>query len=110
MPFATSATNALGYTSFAYNDYAVGVVVAILAAICIWAAKNSMATLAWLEGVNALLGLWALIMPFVVTTTANATYANAVLGIILIVVAEWDSYVGMTSSGGRTMTRRGRAV
>jgi NADH:ubiquinone oxidoreductase subunit 6 (subunit J) len=67
-------------------------------------------TLAWLEGINALAGLYAIVTPFVVATPTNAMYSNVLLGLILVVVAGWDAYVGMTSSGGRTMPRRGRAV
>jgi hypothetical protein len=110
VPFLASATPRLGFGTFAYNDYAVGVVVVVLAAICVWAAKKSLMTLAWLEGINALAGLYAIVTPFVVATPTNAMYSNVLLGLILVVVAGWDAYVGMTSSGGRTMTRRGRAV
>lgn len=110
VPLATSSTTTNGYSSFAYADYALGVVVVVLAAISIWAARNSMMTLAWLEGVNALVGLVAIAMPFVVTSTSFAMGANVVLGIVLVIVAAWDAYVGMSNARG-TMTRGGgRAV
>lgn len=109
VPFVFGATPASGYANFAWNDYVVGVVVVILAAIGIWAAANRASVMAWSEGINALLGLWALILPFVVDRTASAMYANVVLGIVLVVVAGWDAYVAFNSPGGRRMTR-GRAV
>jgi hypothetical protein len=106
VPFATGLTA----SSFAYNDYVVGVVVVILAAISIWAAGNSMPTLAWLEGINTLLGIWTIIAAFVFANNSSATAANVILGIILVIVAAWDSYVGMTNRPGSTMTRGGRAT
>jgi hypothetical protein len=110
VPFATGTTSANGSQSFAYNDYVVGVVVFVLAAISIWAARNNLAVLAWLEGINVLLGLWTIAAPFVFATgNGGAMTANVILGIILVIVAAWDSYVGMSGREGR-MTRRGRAV
>jgi hypothetical protein len=106
VPLAT-ASNTSEYSQFMFSNYIVGAVVAILGAICIWAAKNSMVTLAWLEGINTLLGVWTIVSPFTLATETNAMYANIVLGAILVIVAGWDAYVGMTNSGGR-MTTRGR--
>lgn len=110
VPLVFAATVTAGDTSFAYNDYVTGVVVFVLAAISIWAAKNDLRALAWLEGINTVLGLWTIVAPFVLATNANATYANVALGVILVIVAAWDSYVGMMGVRGAPMTRRGRTV
>jgi hypothetical protein len=107
VPFATGTTATNGDSSFAYSDYATGVVVVVLAAISIWAARSNMMALAWLEGVNALLGIWAIVAPFVFVNSGGAMAANIILGIILVIVAGWDAYVGMTNARGTTATRRG---
>lgn len=97
------------YAEFTYSNYVVGAIVVVLAAVSVWAAKNSMKTLAWLEGVNALLGVWAIVTPFVYPSDPNPMYANIVLGLVLVVVAAWDAYIAMTNVGGR-VTRRGRVA
>ena len=109
VPFATGA-NTSEYATFAYSNYVVGAAVFILAAISVWAARNNLTALAWLEGANTLLGLWTIASPFVLATEQNALYANVALGIILGIVGGWDSYVGMTNAGARRTTRRGRTT
>lgn len=97
------------YTNFTWSNYAVGAAVVVLAAIGIWAAKKSLMTLAWVEGINALLGVWTVVTPFVFPSDTNPMYANIVLGAALFVVAAWDAYVSMMESGGRA-TRRSRTA
>lgn len=110
VPLAFSMpVDATDYVTFAWSNYATGVLVVVFAAICVWAAKNNLRVLAWLEGLNVLLGVWAIATPFVFPSGTNPMYANIVLGALLAIVAAWDAYVGATNAGGRT-TRPGRTT
>lgn len=97
------------YADFTYSNYALGAAIILLGATSVWASKNSMVTLAWLEGINGALGVWTIISPFVLGTTTIALYLNVLLGVLLVVVAVGDAYVAMTKTGGSS-ARRGRIV
>ncbi len=74
----------LGYSSpsstAAYNSYVLGVLVAIFA---IWALADPRR---WEEGINAILGLWLIISPFVLkfnSTDHVAMWNCIILGILI---------------------------
>ncbi|MHB8586670.1 MAG: SPW repeat domain-containing protein [Thermoplasmatota archaeon] len=86
VPFATGVTGGL-YA----NDIVVGIVVVILAAICIWAVTNSRMTLAWLALINAVIGIWTVVAAYYYTGLNSTVMAsNVVLGLVLLIVAGWS--------------------
>jgi hypothetical protein len=101
VPFAAGITNG----GFFANDVIVGVVVVILAAICVWAVNNSRTTLAWLAGINFLLGIWTIIAAYYYThLTTNVMAANVILGIVLLILAGWSSVMAFRAAGEPTVT------
>lgn len=65
------------------DDVIVGIVVAVLAAIRVFAARDA----AWLSWINAILGLWTIASPFVLGLQAQSAYwNNVILGIVILVL------------------------
>jgi hypothetical protein len=52
----------------------------------------------WLAGTNALLGLWLIAAPYVLSTSAAGLYNDVVLGIVIATVAAYNLY--RASTGG----------
>lgn len=82
----------LGYSAITvamWNAIIVGVVLILLAA---WAAlSQDVSTDRTLDWINAVLGLWLLVSPFVLSysTTRVAMWNDAIVGIVVIVLALW---------------------
>jgi ABC-type molybdate transport system permease subunit len=71
------------------NTVSVGLVIAVLAAYHL--AKPVRAS--WASWVNAVLGVWLLISPWVLgfSHVTSATYNSVVIGIFVILLATWNS-------------------
>ncbi len=71
------------------NDVVVGFVVLVLAAIRFFGAYIQ----AWLSWINALLGLWLIIAPFVLgySPVQAAMVNDIIMGIIIAVLATWSA-------------------
>ena len=94
----------LGYTAIQaamWDAIIVGIAIAILG---IWAAvSNAEDTIKTLNWINAVLGLWLVIAPFLLryTATASALWNDIIIGIVVIVLGSWAaSKVGSTSNTG----------
>lgn len=81
----------LGYadTTAAWNAYALG------AAIVVFAAIAANAPHAWEEVVNALLGVWLVISPFVLgfSDARTVTYHTIIMGLLVAGFAVWAALV-----------------
>lgn len=82
----------LGYSGDAVattNDVVVGIVVAIFAAIRFLGAYGA----AWLSWVNAVLGVWLIVAPFILgySGIAAATTNDIILGIIIAALGVWGA-------------------
>jgi hypothetical protein len=65
------------------DDVIVGIVVAVLAAIRVFAARDAV----WLSWINAILGLWTIASPFVLGLQAQSAYwNNVIVGIVILVL------------------------
>lgn len=82
------------------NNVVLGIVIGIIALIRLFSPAGTTG-LSWL---NALLGLWVLISPWVVGFSNNATAAtnNVILGIIVIILALWSGSVSSTAANTTT--------
>lgn len=82
----------LGYSAIRvamWNAIIVGVILILLAA---WAAlSENVSTDRALDWINAILGLWLLVSPFVMrySTARVAVWNDAIVGIVVIVLAAW---------------------
>lgn len=70
------------------NDVTVGIIIAILAAIRIFGAYGA----AWVSWLNAALGLWLIIAPFVLLYGSSAALWNdIIIGIIVLCLGVWSA-------------------
>jgi hypothetical protein len=85
------------------NDVVLGIVIGVLAAIRFFGAYRQ----TWLSWINALLGVWVLISPWVVGYSFNhvALTINVVLGIIVIILACWSALATDTTSTATDFTQ-----
>jgi hypothetical protein len=73
-----------GTTSTAIDDYLIAAVVFILAGIRQYTIRRNI----WLSWVNAVLGLWLIVSPFILGfTSLLAIWTNIILGIVIGVLA-----------------------
>lgn len=82
-----------GYTAMhagsVWNNIIVGIIIAILAAIRFFSPYSA----TWLSWLNALLGVWVVISPWIYGYSANGgrTWNSVILGIIVIVLSIWSA-------------------
>ncbi len=83
--------------SLQWNNWIVGAIVAIIAAVRVSGAK----TAAWLSWVNAILGVWVIVSPWVVSDTRlDATiWNNVITGLAIVILATWSALA--TNRGAR---------
>lgn len=87
-------------TGLHWSNGIVAVAVVILAAIRAGGAYRE----SWLSWINALLGLWVLISPWVIsrTPTHGIITNNVITGIVIIVLAAWSALAsGSENTGSR---------
>jgi hypothetical protein len=75
-----------------WNAMIVGVVLIILAVIAVYSQKPS--TVKTMEWINACLGLWLCLAPFILRYTVGSAKGNDItVGVIVIVLAVWAALV-----------------
>jgi membrane protein YdbS with pleckstrin-like domain len=88
----------LGYADQAtpaWNAYVVGVVILVIAAAAIWAFQK------WEEWINAVLGLWLIVSPWILGYSEVATplWNQIIVGVVVGGLAMW-SVIGERPTGG----------
>lgn len=73
----------------AWNSIIVGIIIAIFAAIRFFAPRSAVG-LSW---INALLGIWMIISPWIYGYTANTGFMwnSVIVGLIALVLAIWSA-------------------
>jgi 4-amino-4-deoxy-L-arabinose transferase-like glycosyltransferase len=91
-----------GLTQATTNNVILGIVIGVLAAIRFFGAYRE----SWLSWINAVLGLWVLLSPWILRFSHNsyATTNNVILGIVVIVLASWSA-LATEASTNRPMDR-----
>jgi len=89
----------LGFTDtglVATNAWVFGVIVAALALLAIFAYQQ------WEEWLNAAIGIWVFVSPWVLgmATNANVLWNSLIVGALLVVLALWSSSLS-TADGSR---------
>lgn len=76
-------------TGAAWNSVIVGIIIAVFAAIRFFAPRSAVG-LSW---INALLGVWMIISPWIYGYAANAAWLwnSIILGIIVVVLGVWSA-------------------
>ena len=83
-PFMFAVTG----TSFATNEYIVGIIVAVLSLVRLFAPTEGTGWAGWVNGVA---GLWLLISAFVFAgLMVGAVWNNVLIGLLVIIVALWS--------------------
>jgi hypothetical protein len=81
----------MGYTDTAamWNSIIVGVIVAILA----WIRAANPASAPWLSWVNAVLGVWLIIAPFILgfSGMTGSKWTNIVVGVGIAIFGAWSA-------------------
>ena len=72
-----------------WNDVVVGAVIAIVAAYSAYTSRGSRSA----SGLATLLGLWAIVTPFVYAGGTTMLYSDVITGIVVAVLAGYDTYV-----------------
>lgn len=87
--------------SLAASNAIVGVVVFVLACIRAFGAYGE----TWLSWVNAILGLWVLVSPWILQTAPGQTAItnNVITGIVIIVLAVWSALATNTETPSSTI-------
>jgi hypothetical protein len=76
-----------GETAAAWNAWIVGVLVAALAAIALMWSEE------WPEWVNAVLGAWTVVAPWILGFATNgARWTQLILGALVLVCAAWGAW------------------
>ncbi|NMC12423.1 MAG: SPW repeat protein [Chloroflexi bacterium] len=84
----------LGFSSIPaalWNAMIVGIVLIVLAVIAVYSQKSG--TVKAMEWINACLGLWLVLAPFILGYTAGPRANDITVGIIVIVLAVWAALV-----------------
>ncbi len=84
----------LGFSSIPvalWNAMIVGVVLIVLAVIAVYSQKSG--TVKTMEWINAVLGLWLILAPFILGYTASPRANDITVGVIVIVLAVWAALV-----------------
>jgi hypothetical protein len=95
----------LGYSAKAgalWDGIILGIALVILAG---WAAlSNQLSTIKALSWINAILGIWLILAPFIVryTNLAGALWNDIIVGILVTVLAGWAALV-VPSAGAKTV-------
>jgi hypothetical protein len=80
----------LGYSSASVpttNAIIVGLIVTVLAAIRFFGAYRA----AWLSWVNAVLGVWLIVAPFILGYAGNARTNDIIVGVIIAALGTWSA-------------------
>lgn len=82
----------LGYSMLRntmWNDIIVGIIIAVIAAAKVSRARN----VQWLSWVNAVLGVWLILSPFIFGASGNTRvlYNEIIVGIVVVVLAAWSA-------------------
>jgi hypothetical protein len=80
----------LGYSGFVTpttNAIIVGLIVAVLAAIRYFGAYSA----SWLSWINAILGVWLIVAPFILGYGNPARTNDIIVGIIIAVLGTWSA-------------------
>lgn len=94
-PFVVGASGA-----HLWNDVVVGAVVAILGAYSGYTRAGSRGA----SGLVTLLGLWSIVTPFVYAGGSGMLWSDVISGIVVAVLAGYDTYAVGASSGAETGT------
>jgi len=86
-------------TTIMANNVVLGIIIAGLALIRFFNASYGTVALSW---INALLGIWVLISPWVLgfSTMHNAMSNDVAMGIIVVVLSCWSAFASMTDHAG----------
>ncbi|MCA9875565.1 MAG: SPW repeat protein [Anaerolineales bacterium] len=78
-----------GTSTALWNDWIVGAIVIILGAIRVWRPTEN----TWLSWVNAVLGVWLVIAPFVLNycTITAALWNDIIVGVAIAVLGAWSA-------------------
>jgi hypothetical protein len=76
-------------TGSVWNNVIVGIVIAIFAAIRFFGAASAV----WLSWINALLGIWLILSPWIYgyTTNTGRMWNSIIVGIIVLVLSVWSA-------------------
>jgi hypothetical protein len=90
----------LGYSNLSgalWSDVIVGIAIAVVAAIRAGGAVDQ----PWLSWVNALLGAWLIVSPWVLgfADSANALWNNVIIGVIVLVLGAWSGFASRSGTG-----------
>lgn len=89
----------LGYTATTvalWNAIIIGIVLVVLG---VWAAlAQNLLTLKTLNWINAALGIWLIIAPFILAYRTAAIWNDIIIGIVVAVLAVWAALV-VTGTG-----------
>jgi hypothetical protein len=88
------------------NNVILGIVIAAIAAIRFFGAFDA----AWLSWINAVLGLWVLLSPWILGFSQFnvPTGNNIILGVIVIVLASWSALATNADHAERSPQEYGR--
>lgn len=90
----------LMHANLAWNNWVVGALVAIMAAVRAFGAY----TASWISWVNVVLGIWVIAAPWIVADAQfnSAAWNNVVTGLIIVILAAWSAVA--TNTGQREVT------
>jgi len=80
----------LGYSAYATpttNAIIVGLIVTVLAAVRFLGAYRA----AWMSWVNAVLGVWLIVAPFILGYTGTPRTNDIIIGIIIALLGAWSA-------------------
>lgn len=92
VPFFTAESG----TAF-WNNVIVGLAIAVLAGYNAWASRNATGSVAWVAGINLLLGLWLIVSPFFFAVGTTHLWADVILGVIVALVAGYNAWAAAST-------------
>lgn len=100
-PFAFEATDMA-----MWNNLIVGLAIIVLAGFNFYRLNESRLANTGVASLVALLGLWALVIPFVIDMGAQALlWGTAIAGLIVAIVAAFNAYTNRQAAAGRRAAR-----
>jgi len=86
-PFWLGATSAL-----LWSGVVTGIVVAVLSAYNYYEESTKGSASSWSAWIVSLFGLWAIVSPFVYSSTSAMLWSDVIAGIIVAVLAAYNGY------------------
>lgn len=79
-----------------WNSVIVGIIIAIFAAIRFFGAAGAV----WLSWINALLGIWLILSPWIYGFTANTgrMWNSIIVGICVLILGVWSAVASSTAA------------